>query len=275
MIFIITNKDAGKPIKEFLLENTISHKSLKNIKTKGKIEVNGQHQTVRYLLQENDRLEICFGKEESTIVANAIDLDIYYEDKEFLVINKPSGMPCIPTKRYPSHTLANAIMYYYQQHQIEGTVHLVNRLDKDTQGLLLVAKSRYMHSLLSKDIKQVKRIYHCLVEGTLQGSGTIETGILKEEGSMRRYVDSTGKLAITTYRVLQNRENTTLVECCLVTGRTHQIRVHMKHLNHPLVGDTLYGSLKDTTYYLDSVALSFIHPITNKKIEIKKESNFP
>lgn len=275
MIFIITIKDVNKTIKEFLLENTISRKSLKNIKAKGKIEVNGVHQTVRYLLQEEDCLKVTFGKEESSMVVTKIPLDIYYEDDDFLIINKPSHLPCIPTRRHPSNTLANGLMYYYQKHHIDATVHLINRLDKDTQGLLLVAKSRYMHSLLSKDNTQIERVYHCIVEGQLEGSGTIETGISKTKDSMIRYVDPQGKRAITKYRVLKSSSITSLVECRLVTGRTHQIRVHMQYLNHPLLGDNMYGSTSNTTYYLDSIALSFIHPITNKKIEIKKEPRVP
>lgn len=275
MIFVITVRDINKTIKTFLLENNISRKSLKNIKIKGRIEVNGMHQTVRYLLQDNDCLEISFGKEESKILATKMSLDIYYEDDYFLVINKPSHLPCIPTRRHPSNTLANGLLYYYQEHHIDATVHLINRLDKGTQGLLLVAKSKYIHSLLSKDIKQIERVYHCIVEGKMQGSGTIETGISKSIDSMIRYVDKQGKKAITKYRVLKSNSSTSLVECRLVTGRTHQIRVHMQYLNHPLLGDNMYGSTSNTTYYLDSIALSFIHPITNKKIEIKKEPRVP
>ena len=270
MKYIITKKDINKTIKEFLLENTISRKALKDIKLKGEILINGKHQTVRYLLQEKDCLEIQYPIEHSSIIPNEIPLDIYFEDDYFLIINKPSHLPCIPTKRYPTHTLANAILYYYQQHNIKATVHLVNRLDKDTQGLLLVAKSRYIHSLLSKDIKQVERIYQCVVEGILHGNGTIETGISKDQNSIQRLVDPSGKLAVTNYRVLSNTNTTSLVECQLLTGRTHQIRVHMAHLGHPLIGDTLYGSKIEQTYYLDSVSLSFVHPVTKKKIEIKK-----
>lgn len=272
MRYIITTKDVNKPIKDFLLENTISRKALKAIKQHGKILVNGKHQTVRYLLHEKDCIEIEFPIESSGIIPSAMDLDIYFEDADFLVINKPSNLPCIPTKRYPTHTLANAIMYYYQQHDIKATVHLVNRLDKDTQGLLLVAKSRHMHSLLSKDIKQVERIYQCVVEGRLQGSGVIETGITKDVDSVKRLIDESGKLSITKYQVLSNSDNTSLVECQLLTGRTHQIRVHMAYLGHPLVGDTLYGSSTSQTYYLDSISLSFIHPVTKKRITIKKSN---
>ncbi len=154
---------------------------------------------------------------------------------------------------------------------LKATVHLVNRLDKDTQGLMLIAKNRQAHYLLSKDIKQVKRVYHCLVEGILKGEGIIDKPIIKDKNSVKRLIDASGKKAITVYRSLKIFDNKSLIECDLKTGRTHQIRVHLSSIGHPLVGDGLYGSMETKTYYLDSVYLEFVSPFTNKLIQIKKD----
>lgn len=256
-------------LRDYLQELPISKAMVKRIKNKGDFLVNGKSKTVRYLLQKGDQLEIIFPQEESTIQPENIPLKIIYEDDYYLIIDKEKGMPCIPTKRYQSHTLCHALMYYYKQKGIQSQIHLVNRLDKDTSGYMLVAKSSQAHALLSKDIKQVQRIYHCLVDGILEKDGYVEQPILKSEDSVKRIIDEKGQYAKTYYYVLEHYKNQTLVECELVTGRTHQIRVHMASLHHPLTGDVLYGS-KEGNFYLESVQISFIHPYTKEKIIFKK-----
>lgn len=273
MRFIVEKEDAGVLLKDFLLNQNLSKKALKAIKMTGDILVNGTHQTVRYRLKELDLIELIWPVETTSMIPFEYPLKIVYEDDDYIIIDKPSGLPCIPTKRYPEKTLANALVYYYQQQNLRATVHLVNRLDKDTQGLMLIAKNRQAHYLLSKDIKQVKRVYHCLVEGTLTGNGVIDQPIIKDANSVKRLIDHHGKRAVTYYRSLKVDNNISLIECILETGRTHQIRVHLSSIGHPLIGDHLYGSNKPGTYYLDSVYLEFMHPLINKQIKVKKEGN--
>lgn len=259
-------------IKEFLAETSLSKAMIKRIKREGDFLVNGKHQTVRYLLNKNDILEIVFPKEKTNIIPQDIPLKIVYEDNYYLIIDKQPGIPCIPTKRYPDQTLANGLVHYYQQIDLQATVHLVNRLDKETSGYMLIAKDSRSHALLSTDIKQIKRVYHCLVDGMLAGEGTIDQPILKRKNSMQRYIDKDGKKAITSYRVIKQYAQQTLVECILETGRTHQIRVHMAAIGHPLSGDQLYGSNTNQEIYLDSVEIAFLHPYTNQFIHFKKQA---
>lgn len=270
MKFVIKDQEAGILLREFLCMQNLSKKSIKAIKMQGDILVNGVHQSVRYCLKKDDLVELIWPDEIVEMEPYDFNLKIVYEDDDYLVIDKPIGIPCIPTKRYPNKTIANALISYYQKCHLKATVHLVNRLDKDTQGLMLIAKNRYAHYLLSKDIKQVKRIYHCFVEGKLIGSGVIDKPIIKDENSVKRLISNDGKRAVTNYRCLKVFENSSLIECELETGRTHQIRVHLSSIGYPLVGDELYGAKERKIYYLDSVQLEFLHPFKNEIIKLKK-----
>lgn len=266
--YIVSSQEEGLRINEFAYLKGISKKALKDIKMKGDILVDSKHQTVRYVLTRNQKIIFCYPIEENHIEAEDIPIDIVYEDDYLMVIDKPKGIACVPTRTYPSHTLVNAIKGYYQKNNISSTVHLVNRLDKDTSGLMLVAKYRDIHHYFCENIKSIKRIYHANVEGILD-QGTIDLPIYKVDKQMKRIIDKRGKPSITHYHSIKSYDDHSLVECCLDTGRTHQIRVHMTSIGHPLIGDLLYGG-RNGDFYLESVEISFIHPITKEYIHFKK-----
>lgn len=271
LTYPITKSEDGMSVLNFLKKQEISKKAIVATKHRGgDLLVNGEHVTVRYLLKEGDQLMVLFPEEMRSegLIPYDFPLDVVYEDDYLLVVNKPSGLPTIPSIRHPYQTLANAIVHYYDTISLSSTLHFVNRLDRDTSGLLVVAKYRHIHHILTKDVKQIRRKYYTLVKGVLSmGEGVVNAPIAREiEGNVRRCVREDGDISITHYRVLENwDDHMTLVECELETGRTHQIRVHMKHLGHPLVGDTLYDEKAlplEEGHLLHSYQLSFIHPIT-------------
>lgn len=268
----------GMTIRDYLKEvQQFSRRILVAVKQEGSILVNGVPQTVRYVLQENDQLEVKFPEEEigPSMIREDMDLSLLYEDDAVLVVDKPAGMATIPSLHQPTGTLANGILGYYERKQIPYTFHVVTRLDKDTSGLVLIAKHRYSHSLLSTQQKQgtIERTYQAIVEGHLeQKEGTIDAPIDRKEGSIiERAVVATGKKAVTHFQVNEYLVDHTLVEIELETGRTHQIRVHFSHINHPLAGDDLYGgkNLHMKRQALHCSNLKFEQPFTKEIIQIE------
>lgn len=218
---------------------------------------------------------------ESLLIEQKIDLDVVYEDEYLLIINKPSGLVVHPGSGNKNNTLVNGLMYYTKHlSDIGGEARpgIVHRIDKDTSGLLLIAKDNNTHALLSKMFskKEIKRKYIALIKGVFPNqSATIDAPIGRDINNRKQMTvtDQNSKNAVTHFIVLKRYQNFTLIELLLETGRTHQIRVHLKYIGYPIYNDPVYAEKKATPFgqFLHSSEVEFIHPITNKKILISCE----
>lgn len=271
----ITSQDTEKMVREFLKEQGISKTSLTDIKfAGGGIFLNGAPVTVRHRLIEGEVLKVLFPPEEPSVelIPENLPLHIVYEDPYVLVVNKPPNQQSIPSRESRAGSLANALLYYYQSIGHTATVHLVNRLDRDTSGLLLIAKHRHIHHLLSEQQKTgtLKRTYQAIVHGELDKDfGTIDAPIgRKDDSIIERQVREDGQRAVTHFNVIQKLGDWTYVQLQLETGRTHQIRVHLSHIGHPIVGDDLYGGerVEMKRQALHCRELRFLHPMDKNEV---------
>lgn len=258
-------------IYQFLQNTQLPRRVYKYLKSHhGLFLVNGQAVEVNRLLHSGDVLELVFPKETLSlnITPYPLTLDVMYEDAFFLIVNKPYGLATIPTKAHPKKNLANAVAHYYTINEIDANIHLINRLDKDTSGLVMLAKNRYIHHLMQDKLHDtLHRTYHAVVEGVIAQSGSIDAPIAKANEGIKREIHPSGKPAMTFFERLYTNGNTSSVKLKLLTGRTHQLRVHLASIGHPIVGDPLYGNNLGRLH-LHSASLSFIHPISNEYMEI-------
>ena len=216
-------------------------------------------------------LEINLPDEESSILPIEGELDIKYEDDHLLIVNKPPSMPVHPVKQHQEDTLANIVAFYSQSKGESYVFRAVNRLDKDTSGLVIIAKDRYCANSFKSN---VHKIYYALCHGKVEKDGTIIAPIgLKEDSKMVRHILEEGTPAVTHYKVCFCCDEYSLLELWLETGKTHQIRCHMSSLGHPLLGDDLYGGTleKIERQALHCGEITFLHPVTKKRITVKSE----
>ncbi len=265
-----------------MLIEDVSRNKIQEYLEKGLIRINGKVEKASYKLELNDVIDVDeFPKETSMLNAEDIPLDIVYEDDSLMVINKPVGLVTHPGAGNYEHTLANALKFYSDSlSSINGDFRpgIVHRLDKDTAGLLIVAKNDSAHLFLANQLKDhtLGRHYYALVLGEInESSGEIIAPIGRDKNNrLKMAVDlKNGKEAVTHFKVIERYVGYTLVECELKTGRTHQIRVHFDYINHPVIGDLVYGrgnrSIYDNGQLLFAFSISFIHPKTKQVMTFK------
>ncbi|WP_239256925.1 RluA family pseudouridine synthase [Listeria ilorinensis] len=266
--------EEGILLRTFLKRKHISKQLLASVKHQpdGSIEVNGQEENVLYRVKAGDEIKITFPKEKQSdgLLPEFGPLDILFEDDFLLVLNKPAGMASIPAQYHPTGSVANYVKGYYQTKGIESAVHIVTRLDRETSGVMLLAKTRFAHARLSEFLQRgdLKRRYQALVSGRLDtASGSIVAPIGRRSVSiMERIVTPEGKYAKTNYERIDSYDAFDHLRISLETGRTHQIRVHFSHIGHPLIGDGLYGGPTELLkrQALHSYHLHLLHPLTEE-----------
>jgi 23S rRNA pseudouridine1911/1915/1917 synthase len=242
------------------------------------VTVNGNSVTWSTVLNEGDTISIPLldQAENETVQAADLGISIIYEDEVLLIANKPAGMDTHPSQPGESHSLINGVAHHLQKTGQSCMIKHIHRLDKDTTGAVLFAKNRLIGSMLDRMLeeREIKRTYLALVEGNIKkNEGEIKEKIGRDRHhATRRRVSPTGQTAVTHFQVLNRdpKKNLTLVSCTLESGRTHQIRVHFSHLNHPLAGDTLYGGKKTfPRQALHARKIEFIHPISERKMSLE------
>lgn len=285
MIIYIDENDENKRLDSFLSEITpdISRSKIQNFIKAGCIKINDTLKKPSYILKENDKVdfEIPDDQKELEIKPQNIPIDIVYEDENMLVVSKPSGMLTHPTALERENTLVNALLYKYGDNlsDINGEFRrgILHRLDRNTSGLLMIAKNNKAHEFLAEQIKNhaVTKKYRAIVKGVIKEDGfEINSPIGRNSNQPHKMtIRDDGKPSKTIVKVLERFKEHTYIELTLITGRTHQIRVHMKSINHPVYNDTLYGAgqgkVKTEEQVLQSYFLRFTKPFGNEIIEVQ------
>ena len=280
LTYIIKPEESGITIKDYLKKKSFSHALIANLKKyEDGIMVNGVRKYTDHHLVTDDELNVCIREKPtvSRIMATEIKLSVLYEDEDLMVVDKQAGIPIHPSRLNNTETLANAVANYLTDKDIDPVFHCINRLDKDTSGLTIIAKNMYAASLLSEmiRIRTIKRDYLAICEGIFRNKqGSVCAPITRNGTSMIRYVDhENGEYAETDYHVTGEGNGLSLVKLTLKTGKTHQIRVHMKHIGHPLIGDRLYNPDNRIMerQALHAQKLTFTHPVTGMNISITSD----
>lgn len=271
--YTITNEYDGMKTEYVLKAHRFSGSLIKELKKyPDGMLLNGEHIRTIDTVHAGDILTVNIHDTDSeNIELHNIPLDIMYEDEDILIINKQPGIPTHPSMGHFADTIANGVMYHYNKNGEHHLFRAVNRLDSDTSGVMCIAKNSYAHAVLGEDLHtdRLIRRYMAIVEGRIDSSGTVDAPIARAD-FIKRVVREDGQRAVTHYKPVEQFGNYTLIELQLETGRTHQIRVHMAHIGHPLLGDWLYGT-EDKALFprhaLHSSYLQLFHPVTGEEME--------
>ena len=281
---IVEESDINKRIDVFLAKNleSFSRSYIQDLIKKGKATIGGKSIKANYRLRNGDNVVLNIPKPEPLeILPENIPLDILYEDNDVILVNKPKGMVVHPAAGHYSGTLVNALLYHCKDNLsgINGVLRpgIVHRIDMDTTGVIIACKNDNAHQNIAKQLAEhsITRRYVAIVNGNLkEDEGVVDAPIARAKNDRKKMaVDKDGKTAVTHYKVLERLKNYTYIECVLETGRTHQIRVHMSYINHPLLGAEIYSGKKESMKLqgqcLHAMVLGFIHPTTNEYMEFK------
>ncbi len=271
MKYIVDEKNSGRQIK-YILSGELGFSSgfIKKLKEAEGIKVNGECVKVIERAREGDEIEIVFPRESSkNIIPEKMELDILYEDEDIIALNKPSAMVTHPVSEIITGTLANGVLGYFDG---KFTVRVITRLDKDTTGVVLIAKNAVAARNLNEQMKkgQIEKEYVAIVLGKTEMMGRIDAKIARGEG-IKRVVSDEGKSAVTEYEVIEYKDELTFLKLKPVTGRTHQIRVHLSFIGHPIYADWLYGGKGDGRCRLHCRKIKFTHPVSGERKEIEAQ----
>lgn len=266
-------------LKEVLLDKlNFSVRSLSKMKREKSVLVNGVYKKPSIKVYCGDLIEVKIEEEKARFEPQDLNLQIIYDDFDIIMVNKPPFMVVHPTKSHYDKTIANGISYYIDSKKENVKIRFVNRLDMNTSGLVIVAKNAYAHHTLSIAMSEnkVKKTYITVVDGIIEeDEGTINEPIYRQtEDSIKRVIDERGQASVTHYKVIERLKNATVLEVSLETGRTHQIRVHMAHIGHGIIGDELYGCVDEKLIdrqALHAYELEFEQPRTKEKLKFKAD----
>lgn len=273
-------EDEGRSVKDILKKRlSASSRLLTRLKKEENILLNDVYVKYHELASAGDIIKIKMDEGPNQFIPQNIPFIVVHEDMDIIIINKQPGIVSHPTKSHPENTIANAAVYYLALKGAEHKIRFVNRLDMDTSGLLIIAKNPYAHHILSEQMQEdrVRKKYITFVNGVIaEDSGEIEEPIYREtDSAIRRMVDPRGQYSLTKFKVLERFKAATKLEVELLTGRTHQIRVHMAYIGHPIIGDTLYGP-EENPYEVQRQALHayylrLFQPRYNREMEVVAE----
>lgn len=273
--YTVKNNECFDNVKEVLKTKfEISDRLLLKLKKKNLIFINGSAVNVKAPVNSNDIVEISldYDEDNTNIIPTKMDLKIIFEDDWLLVLNKPAGFAIHPSILHYEDSISNGVKYYYDSIGLNKKIRPVNRLDRDTSGIVIFAKNEYIQECLVRQMKRNEFVkeYIAVCQGEFKClSGTVSAPISRKDGSIiERCVNENGDSAVTHYDVIKSNSEMSVVHLILETGRTHQIRVHMAYIGHPIVGDTLYGTCSDliNRQALHSSSTKFLHPITHQEM---------